>query len=57
MANLTEKAKRSPEQKKAWELYRKHITGRGYVWDVECGMPGDVINAILEAIEWARKTK
>ena len=54
---MTEKAKRSPEQKKAWELYRKHITGRGYVWDVECGMPGDVINAILEAIEWARKTK
>lgn len=47
---------KTPEERKAWQLYRKHITGRGYCWSVGCTIAEDVQRACLEAIEWARRT-
>jgi hypothetical protein len=37
-------------KKRAFELYKKHITGRGYVWDVGCSMPDDVQKGVIEGM-------
>lgn len=37
-------------KKRAFQLYKKHVTGRGYVWPVGCTMPDDVQAAIIEGM-------
>lgn len=40
-------------KKRAFQLYKKHITGRGYVWPVGCTMPDDVQAAVIEGMREA----
>lgn len=55
MPNSYKTKRKSAEQKEAFRLYRKHITGRGYAWSVHCDLPIHVQEACLEAIEWGRR--
>lgn len=46
--------RKTADEKKAFALYKKHMTGRGYAWSVDCTIPQDVQAACLEAMRWAR---
>lgn len=40
-------------KKRAFALYKKHITGRGYAWPVGCTMPDDAQAAVAEGMREA----
>lgn len=42
-------------KKRAFQLYKKHMTGRGYVWSVGCSMPYDAQAAIIDGMKEAYK--
>lgn len=53
---LTREQIAKADKKLAFRLYKKHVTGRGYVWSPDCTLSSDVQAAIIEAIETTRAT-